>query len=63
MLIQVDDVANYFYFYLKPFDTSDFSIHQITAWTKLARHRKVRDQLDTIEKLETKLKSSLKDWN
>ena len=34
---------------------SDFSIQKIIAWTKLIWHWKVRDQINTIEKLETKL--------
>ena len=38
------------------FDTSNFSIQEI-----MTRHWKVRDQIDTIERLGTKLKYSVKD--
>ena len=46
---------------IRLFDTSDFSIHEITAGTKLTRHKKVKDQIDASERLGTKLKYGVKD--
>ena len=39
---------------------SDFSIQEITAETKLTQHLKVMDQINTIERLKTKLKYNVK---
>ena len=39
------------------------SIQEITVMTKLTWHWKVRDQIDTIERLGTKLKYGVKDRN
>ena len=50
-------------FLFRLFDTSDFSIQEITAKTKFTRHWKVRNQIDTIKRLMTKLKNSVKDRN
>ena len=36
-------------------------IQEVMAVTKLIWHRKVRDQIDTIERLETKLKYIVND--
>ena len=38
-------------------------IQKITVETKLTQYRKVRDHIDTIERLETKLKYGVKDRN
>ena len=35
---------------------SAISIQKITMWTKLTRHRNVREQINTIKNLGTKLK-------
>ena len=35
---------------------STISIQEITVKTKLTQYQKVRDQIDTIERLNTKLK-------
>ena len=44
MLVQVAvDVAIFYLFLFRLFDTSDFSIQEITVGTKLTRHWKVRD--------------------
>ena len=40
---------------------SGIFIQNITIETKLIRHWKVRDQIDTIKSLETKLKYGVKD--
>ena len=40
---------------------SVISIQKITVKTKLTQHKKVRDQINTIERLETKLKYGVKD--
>ena len=42
---------------------SSIFIQNITTETKLTRHRKIRDQIDTIEMLEIKLKYAVKDMN
>ena len=55
----VDVLVNQFFIF--PLDTSDFSVQRITAETKLTYHWEVMDQIDTIEKLETKLRYSVKD--
>ena len=55
------DMAIFYFFLFRQFDMSDFSIQEITTRTKLTRHSKVRDQIDTIERLETKLKYNVKD--
>ena len=44
-----------------PIATSAVSIQEITTRTKSTQHKKVRDQIDTIESLGTKLKYSVKD--
>ena len=51
----------FIYLLFRLFDMSDFSIQEITAGTKLTCHWKVRDQIDTIERLETKLKYDVND--
>ena len=43
------------------FDTLDFFIQEITIVTKLIWHWKVKDQIDTIKMLETKLKYNVND--
>ena len=43
-----------------PFDMSSIFIQKITIRTKLTRYWKVRDQIDTIQRLRTKLKYALK---
>ena len=40
---------------------SSIFIQDITVKTKLTQNWKVRDQIDTIERLETKLKYGVKD--
>ena len=42
------------------FDMSSIFIQDITTETKLTRHLKLRDQIDTIERLKTKLKYVVK---
>ena len=42
---------------------SSIFIQNITTETKLTRHWKIRDQIDTIEMLEIKLKYAVKDMN
>ena len=42
---------------------SSIFIQKITTDTKLKRHQKVRDQIDIIERLKTKLKYGVKDKN
>ena len=53
----------FFFFFNKfrPFDTSDFSIQEIITETKLTRHWKVRNQINTIKMLGTKLKYDIQD--
>ena len=41
--------------------TTIFSIYHLTVWTILTQYQKVRNQIDTIEKLGTKLKYGIKD--
>ena len=55
----VDVLVNQFFIF--PLDTSDFSVQRITAEAKLTHHWEVIDQIDTIEKLEAKLRYSVKD--
>ena len=40
---------------------STIFIQEITVGTKLTQYQKVRDQIDTTERIETKLKYSVKD--
>ena len=40
---------------------SVISIQKITVKTKLTQHKKIRDQIDTIEILKTKSKYGVKD--
>ena len=44
------------YFLGYPLDVSLIFIQKIMVMTKLTRYRKVKNQIDTIEKLEIKLK-------
>ena len=59
----VDVAILFIYLLFRLFNTSDFSIQEITIGTKLTWHWKIRDQTDTIKKLGTKLKYSLKDMD
>jgi len=43
--------------------TLEIYIQKITIETKLIQYQKVRDHIDTIERLETKLKYGIKDRN
>ena len=54
-------LQNNFLFWL--FAILAISIQEITVMTKLTWHWKVRDQIDTIERLRTKLKYSVKNRN
>ena len=49
----------------KPLVTSVFSIQQLTVRTNLTQARKIEDQFNTVEKLETTLiqKLKIKDQN
>ena len=48
-------------FFIISFNTLTFSIQKIMAGTKLTRIEKIRNQIDTIEKLKTELKYGVKD--
>ena len=43
--------------------TSIISIHYLTVGTILTQYQKLRDQIDTIERLGIKLKYDIKDKN
>ena len=58
-LVSVDVAINYFFFW--PFATLSISIQKITALTKLTRHWKVKNQIDTTERLGNKLKYGVRD--
>ena len=50
-------------FFIISFNALTFSIQKIMAGTKLTRIEKIRNQIDTIEKLKMELKYGVKDMD
>ena len=58
MVVHCTRMCHNFFFLL--FAMSTFSIHHLTARTKLTQFQKVKDQIDTFEKSGTKLTFNVK---